>query len=63
MRAAAHADHAPAMPRRHAQVAWVPGSFELPVVAGSMARSGQYDAVVCIGAVVSVACLGAGPRR
>mmetsp|Transcript_5429 Transcript_5429/g.14660 ORF Transcript_5429/g.14660 Transcript_5429/m.14660 type:complete len:237 (+) Transcript_5429:80-790(+) len=33
-------------------VAWVPGSFELPVVASSMARSGQYQAIVCIGAVI-----------
>ncbi len=35
------------------QVAWVPGSFELPVVAKCMAKSGQFDAVVAIGAVVS----------
>ena len=35
------------------QVAWVPGSFELPLVAKGMAKSGKYDAVVCIGAVVS----------
>ena len=35
------------------QVAWVPGSFELPVVASSMARSGKYDAIVCIGTIVS----------
>lgn len=35
------------------QVAWVPGSFELPVVAKAMAKSGQYDGVVCIGVVVS----------
>lgn len=35
------------------QVAWVPGSFELPVVAKSMARSGKYDAIVAIGTVVS----------
>jgi len=34
------------------EVAWVPGSFELPVVAKSMAQSGKFDAVVCIGAVV-----------
>lgn len=37
---------------RGRQVCWVPGSFELPIVAKSMAKSGQYDAVVCIGAVV-----------
>lgn len=30
----------------------MPGAFELPVVAKSMAKSGQYDAVVCIGTVV-----------
>ena len=34
------------------QVAWVPGSFELPVVAKCMAKSGKFDAVVAIGAVV-----------
>jgi hypothetical protein len=36
-------------------VAWVPGSFELPVVAKAMAKSGKYDAVVAIGVVVSQA--------
>lgn len=33
-------------------VAWVPGSFELPVVAKSMAKSGKFDAVITIGTVV-----------
>ena len=33
-------------------VAWVPGSFELPVVAKRMAASGKFDAVVCLGAVI-----------
>jgi 6,7-dimethyl-8-ribityllumazine synthase len=33
-------------------VFWVPGSFELPVVALRLARSGRYDAVVCLGAVI-----------
>ncbi len=33
-------------------VAWVPGSFELPVVAKNMAASGRFDAVVCLGAVI-----------
>jgi 6,7-dimethyl-8-ribityllumazine synthase len=33
-------------------VAWVPGSFELPVVAKSFGQSGQYDAVICLGAVI-----------
>lgn len=30
----------------------VPGSFEIPLVAGKMARSGRYDAVICLGAVI-----------
>ena len=32
--------------------AWVPGAFEIPVVAAKMARSGKYDAVICVGAVI-----------
>lgn len=34
------------------QVAWVPGSFELPLIAKAMAKSGKYDAVITVGAVV-----------
>jgi len=33
-------------------VAWVPGSFELPVVAKKMAESGQYDSLICLGAII-----------
>lgn len=33
-------------------VAWVPGSFEIPVVARRFARSGEVEAVVCLGAVI-----------
>ena len=33
-------------------VGWVPGSFELPVVAKTMAKTGQYHAVICLGAVI-----------
>ena len=33
-------------------VAWVPGAFEIPLVASRMARSGRYAAVVCLGAVI-----------
>lgn len=33
-------------------LAWVPGSFEIPVVAQKMAESGKYDAVICLGAVI-----------
>ncbi|MDQ3991800.1 MAG: 6,7-dimethyl-8-ribityllumazine synthase [Actinomycetota bacterium] len=34
------------------EVAWVPGAFELPLVASRLARSGAFDAVVCLGAVI-----------
>ncbi|MBQ8688578.1 MAG: 6,7-dimethyl-8-ribityllumazine synthase [Ruminococcus sp.] len=33
-------------------LAWVPGAFEIPLVAKRMAKSGQYDAVICVGAVI-----------
>ena len=33
-------------------VAWVPGAFEIPVIASRMARSGKYDALICLGAVI-----------
>ncbi|MCC8013902.1 MAG: 6,7-dimethyl-8-ribityllumazine synthase [Eubacterium sp.] len=33
-------------------VAWVPGAFEIPVIADKMAQSGKYDAVICLGAVI-----------
>jgi len=33
-------------------IAWVPGSFEIPLVAKRMATSGKYDAVICLGAVI-----------
>ncbi|AEE96708.1 6,7-dimethyl-8-ribityllumazine synthase [Mahella australiensis] len=34
------------------EIAWVPGAFELPMVAKRMAESGKYDAVICLGAVI-----------
>jgi 6,7-dimethyl-8-ribityllumazine synthase len=34
------------------EVAWVPGAFEIPLVASRLARSGRYDAVLCLGAVI-----------
>lgn len=33
-------------------VAWVPGAFEIPLAAKKMAKSGNYDAVICLGAVI-----------
>jgi len=33
-------------------IAWVPGSFEIPLVARTMAASDRYDAVICLGAVI-----------
>ncbi len=32
--------------------AWVPGAFEIPLIAEKMAKSGKYDAVICLGAVI-----------
>lgn len=31
---------------------WVPGAFEIPLVASKLAKSGKYDAVICLGAVI-----------
>ncbi|MBD5106355.1 MAG: 6,7-dimethyl-8-ribityllumazine synthase [Lachnospiraceae bacterium] len=33
-------------------VAWVPGAFEIPLIASKMAKSGKYDLVICLGAVI-----------
>ena len=33
-------------------VAWVPGAFEIPLVAKRMAHSGKFDAIICLGAVI-----------
>ena len=33
-------------------LAWVPGAFEIPIVAKKMAQSGKYDAILCLGAVI-----------
>jgi len=34
------------------EVAWVPGAFEIPLIASKMAQSQKYDAVICLGAVI-----------
>ncbi len=33
-------------------VAWVPGAFEIPLAAKKMAKSGKYDAIICLGTVI-----------
>lgn len=40
------------VPSDNIELAWVPGAFEVPVIAQKMAESGKYDAVVCLGAVI-----------
>lgn len=40
------------VPEENVDVAWVPGAFEIPLIASKMARSGRYDAVICLGAVI-----------
>lgn len=33
-------------------IAWVPGAFEIPLIASKMAKSRKYDAIICLGAVI-----------
>ncbi len=33
-------------------IAWVPGAFEIPLIAKKMAKTGRYDSVICLGAVI-----------
>ena len=40
------------VPEDSIDVAWVPGAFEIPMVAKRLAASGRYDAVLCVGAVI-----------
>ncbi len=40
------------IPEDNITLAWVPGAFEIPVIAKKLAKSGKYDAVICLGAVI-----------
>lgn len=40
------------VPDEYVSVVWVPGAFELPVTAKRIATSGEFDAIVCVGAVI-----------
>ena len=40
------------MDEKDIHVAWVPGAFEIPLIASKMANSRKYDAVICLGAVI-----------
>lgn len=40
------------VPEESLDVAWVPGAFEIPMVAKKMAETGEYSAVICLGAVI-----------
>lgn len=40
------------IPDDNVSVAWVPGAFEIPLAASKMAKSGKYDAVIALGAVI-----------
>lgn len=34
------------------EIAWVPGAFEIPLIAKKMAKSKKYDGIICLGAVI-----------
>lgn len=34
------------------ETTWVPGAFEIPLIAKRMAKSGKYDAIICLGAII-----------
>ena len=40
------------VPEENIDVAWVPGAFEIPLIAQAMVKSKKYDAVICLGAVI-----------
>lgn len=40
------------VPNENITLAWVPGAFEIPLIASKLAESGKYDAVICLGSVI-----------
>ncbi len=40
------------VPEENLDVAWVPGAFEIPLVAKKLAQSGEYSGIICLGAVI-----------
>lgn len=40
------------IPEENITLAWVPGAFEIPLIAEKMAASGNYDVILCLGAVI-----------
>lgn len=40
------------VPEENVDVAWVPGAYEIPLIASKMAKCGKYDAIICLGAVI-----------
>ena len=40
------------IPDDNIELAWVPGAFEIPLIASKMAETGKYDALICLGAVI-----------
>lgn len=40
------------VPEANIDIAWVPGAFEIPVVASKLAKNDKYDAVICLGTVI-----------
>jgi 6,7-dimethyl-8-ribityllumazine synthase len=40
------------VPEGSVDVVWTPGAYDLPIAAQSLARSGRYDAIVCLGCVI-----------
>lgn len=40
------------VPQSNIIIAWVPGSFEIPLIAKQLAQSGQVDAIICLGTII-----------